>query len=85
MLLYFAAFLIVFGLLFAARDILEAVSRVPLPAGPLDRADQHRLQEAAREATRAALRDHVLYVVLAALAALGLGVWARVLPGLRTR
>ena len=79
LLLYFAAFVLGFGLLFALPALLEALRALPPGSGELTPEELARAQAAAR----AALAGRVPVVVVCALLALGLGLWRGVLPGLR--
>jgi hypothetical protein len=74
MMLYFAALFFAYCFALVSPVLMEiANSGVPGP-------EQEAL---AREATREALRGRVWIALVAAAATLGLGIWSRVLPGLR--
>jgi hypothetical protein len=79
LLLYFAVFVVGFGLLFALPSLLEAYRALPQGSGELTPEELAR----AREAARTALEGRVPLVVGCALVTLGFALWGGVLPGLR--
>ena len=72
--LYFAAFFFVYCAALVAPALLDVLRRVP--PGP-------EQQAASYDAARAALSARIPIALVAALATLALGLFARVLPGLR--
>ena len=77
MMLYFAALAFVYCFALASPILYRYFEIGSAPgAGP---EEQARLAEAMREA----LRGRLWIAALAAAATMGLGIWARVLPGLR--
>jgi hypothetical protein len=81
LLLYLFAFFAFFALLLALPDLLAGVRALPPAAGPITEEDRAAAARIAREA----LRGKLGYAFAAGAGALGLGLWARVLPGLRRR
>ncbi|MEB2345888.1 MAG: hypothetical protein OZ948_14250 [Deltaproteobacteria bacterium] len=81
LLLYFFGLLLFFALLLALPALLEAFRALPPHEGPLTDAERALAADVAREA----LHGRLPYAVIAALLALGLGIWTRSLPGLRQR
>ena len=79
MLFYFAALVILFGLLFALPDLLAAFRALPPGSGELTPEELARAQETAR----GALAGRVPLVIGCAFVALALAAWRGVLPGLR--
>jgi hypothetical protein len=77
--LYFFGFFLFFCLVMAMPALLDGLRSLPPSGGPIT--EQER--ELAAELTRDALRGRLLYALLATVAAVGLGVWTRALPGLR--
>jgi hypothetical protein len=69
-----------FALFFAFCFALVSPALYQIAISPLPGPEQERL---AREATREALRGRLWFAVIGATLTLGLGIWARVLPGLR--
>lgn len=78
-LFYFAAFVLLFGVLFALPDLLAAFRALPPGAGELTPAELER----ARDAARGALAGRVPLVIGCAFVTLGLAAWRGALPGLR--
>lgn len=76
---YFFAFFLFFCLLLALPALLEGLRSLPPSEGPIT--DQER--KLAAELTRDALRGRLPYALLATVVTLGLGLWAKALPGLR--
>jgi hypothetical protein len=72
--LYFAAFFLLYALFLVAPALLDVARRVP--PGP-------ELQAASFEAARGALSRRFPIALVASIATLALGIFARVLPGLR--
>jgi hypothetical protein len=79
LLLYFAALVVAYGVLFALPSLLEAYRALPPGSGELTPEELER----AREAARTALAGRVPLVVGAAFVTLALAVWRSALPGLR--
>lgn len=79
MALYFFAFFLFFCLVLALPALLEGFRSLPPGAGAIT--DQER--ELAAEIAQDALRGRLPYALLATVAALGLGLWTRALPGFR--
>jgi hypothetical protein len=79
LLLYFAVFVVGYGLLFALPSLLDAYRALPAGSGELTPEELARAEEAAHTA----LTGRVPVVVGAALVTLGLAVWRGLLPGLR--
>lgn len=77
--LYFFVFFVFFCLLLAMPALLEGLRSLP----PGDGAITERERELAAEIARDALRGKLPYALLATVAALGLGLWTRALPGFR--
>jgi len=73
MLLYFFAFLIVYCFALVSPALIEIAN------SPVSGPEQQRLAE---QAARAGLQGRLWIAVAAATATTGLGIWARVLPGL---
>jgi len=80
-LFYVAAFVIVYGLLFALPDLMAGARELPPGQAELTPEDLARAREIARDA----LRGRLLYAVAAALATFGLLVWRGWLPGVGAR
>lgn len=78
-LVYFFAFFLFFALLLALPDLLEGMRT--LPAATTIEAER----EAGARIARQAVEGKLVWALLAALAALGIGAYTRVLPGLRRR
>jgi len=78
-LLYFFAFFVFFALLLALPALLEGLRSLP----PAESIEAER--EAGARIARHALAGRLPLALLAALAAIGIGGYARVLPGLRDR
>ena len=77
---YVAAFTMLFGLAFALPDLVRGA--LALPPGPAELSEQELAR--AREIARGALDGGRMLIALAgAVVAVGLGVFARALPGLR--
>ena len=82
MLLYVAGFFVLFSLILALPELLEAASQ--LPPGPEELTEEELAQ--AREVSRQALSGGKVFAALAtAVIAVGLGTWHEVLPGLGPR
>jgi hypothetical protein len=79
--LYFFGLFAFFSLLLALPALLEALRELPPGQGPLTVEER----AIAAEATREALRGRVPFAGLAALVVLAVGLYARVLPGLKRR
>jgi hypothetical protein len=79
MLFYFAALVVLFGLIFALPDLVIAFRALPPGEGELTPAELAR----ARETARQALAGRVPLVVGCAFVTLGLAAWRGLLPGLR--
>jgi hypothetical protein len=77
--LYFFGCFVCFCVVLAMPALLDGLRSLPPSGGPIT--EQER--ELAAELTRDALRGRLLYALLATVAAVGLGVWTRALPGLR--
>jgi len=75
-LVYLAAFFVLYAMLLVLPELLDVLGN--MPPGPAQ-------EEAAREATRDALRGRLLWVFLLALVTSAVGAHYRVLPGLRSR
>lgn len=73
---YFFVALLVWGLLLAGPEMLEAWGELPPDADPA---------EAGREAVRNALRGRMPTAALAAVISMGALIWLDVLPGLRRK
>jgi hypothetical protein len=76
-----AAFVIVYGLLFALPDLLAGARELPPGSGELTPEELAR----ARDIARNALQGRVFYALAAALATFGLLVWRGWLPGVGAR
>jgi hypothetical protein len=74
--LYFSAFLLLFGLAAAAPALVEVLRTTP--PGP----EQEAI---AREAARRAVGPRLPIATAAALVATGIGIYARLLPGFRAQ
>ena len=74
MLLYLFVFLILYCFALVSPALLEIAS------SPVSGPEQQRLAE---QAARSGLQGRLWIAVAAATATTGLGIWARVLPGLR--
>ena len=79
MLLYLGGFFFLFAVVFALPDLIEAARNAPPGTGEFTPEEIARSQEIWREA----LRGRIFLVFAAAFVATGLGIYARVLPGLR--
>jgi hypothetical protein len=79
LMLYFFAFFIFFALLLALPDLLDGMRNMP-PATSID-AERAAGAEIARHAVDGKLR----FAFLAAAVVLGIGAYARVLPGIKRR
>ena len=79
LLFYFAALVLVFGLVFALPDLIAAFRALPPGSGELTPAELARAEETAR----ASLAGRVPLVIGAAFVTLGLAVWRGLFPGLR--
>jgi hypothetical protein len=79
--LYFAGFIVLFGVLFAAPDLVAGFRELPPGQGELTPAELAR----AREVARASLAGRVPLIVGCALVTLGFAIWRGALPGLRRR
>jgi hypothetical protein len=78
--LYVAAFTMLFGLALALPDLVRGA--MELPPGPRELSEEELAE--AREIAREALGGgRVLVALAAAVVTVGLGAYARVLPGLR--
>jgi hypothetical protein len=75
-LLYLAGFFTLFALLLIAPELSKVLEEVP--PGP----EQQRIAE---QVAREAARPRIFYALVLALAAVGLGSYLRVLPGLKGR
>jgi hypothetical protein len=75
-LLYLAGFFTLFALLLIAPELSKVLGEVP--PGP----EQQRIAE---QVAREAARPRIFYALVLALAAVGLGSYLRVLPGLKGR
>ena len=73
---YFFVFVLVWGLLLAAPEMLEAWRELAPEADPA---------QAGRAAVRNALRGRMLTAALAAVISMALLIWLDVLPGLRRK
>jgi len=74
MVLYFCAFVFLYCLAMVSPALFQIAS------APVSGAEQQKLAE---EAARRGLEGRLWIAVAAATATTGLGIWARVLPGLR--
>jgi hypothetical protein len=79
--LYLFGFFVVFALLIALPDLLAGARALPAGEGPLSAQER---EQAARIA-RAAVEGKLGLALVAAVAALALGAWTGVLPGLRRK
>jgi hypothetical protein len=78
-LVYFAALVLLYGLLFALPALVTAFQQLPPAAGELTPEEL----ATARETARSALAGRIPWVLAAALVTLGLALWRAALPGLR--
>jgi hypothetical protein len=78
--LYVAAFTFVFGLALALPDLVRGAMELPPGPAGISEEELDRGSEIARQALRG---GRVLLALAAAVVTVGLGVYARVLPGLR--
>jgi hypothetical protein len=76
-LVYFFGFFVFFALLLALPDLLEALRTLP-PAASIEEE-----RAAGARVARAALAGKLVWALVAAIVALGIGAYARVLPGLK--
>jgi hypothetical protein len=73
---YFFVFIVAWGVILAAPEMMEAWRELPPDADPA---------EAGRQVVRDALRGRMFTAGLAALISLGALIWLDVMPGLRRR
>jgi hypothetical protein len=78
-LVYFFAFFLFFALLLALPDLLEGMRTLPAAAT----IEEERA--AGARIAQQAVRGKLLWAVIAAAFALGIGAYARVLPGFKNR
>lgn len=78
--IYVAAFTVLFGLMFALPGLVEGARQ--LGPGPAQLSPEEMAQ-ARRIAAEAVGGGRLVVAFLAAALAVGVGVWARLLPGLR--
>jgi hypothetical protein len=78
-LVYFFVFFLFFGLLLALPDLVEGLRSLP-PAATLEEE-----RAAGARIARRAVQGKLLWAIVAAILALGIGAYARVLPGLKRR
>jgi hypothetical protein len=76
MLVYLAAFFLIYALLLVAPELASVAS----DAGSLP---PEELQARAHEAAQQAMRGKAVIALVLALATVGLGTWRRFLPGMR--
>ena len=76
-LLYVAGFFLLYALLFVAADL------APLLGAEGQALPPEELQARAQQVSQQAMRGKVPFALVAALATVGLGVWRRLLPGMR--
>jgi hypothetical protein len=79
--LYFFGFFLLFCFLLILPAMIEGAAQLPVGPGELTEAEKQRGAAIAREA----LRGKLPIALLATVAAVGLGSWKGVLPGLRRR
>ncbi len=79
--LYFFGFFLCFCLVLVLPALLEGLRSLPPSEGPLTEPER----ELAAELARDALRGRIPLALLATVAVLALGLWKRLLPGLRPR
>lgn len=77
MLLYFFAFFVFFALLLALPALLEGMRTIP----PANTIEAERAAGAA--IAKRAVQGKLLYALLATFVTLGIGAYARILPGLK--
>ena len=80
LLLYVAGFFLFYAMLFALPGLLGALRELEPSTAPLTPEELERAKQVSREALAG---GKVLLSLLAALATAGLGLWRRVLPGVR--
>jgi len=80
LLFYLAGFFLFYALLFALPDLLAELGRLEPGTGPLTPEQLERAKQVSREALGG---GKVLISLLAAFATTALGLWRRVLPGVR--
>ena len=78
-LVYFFVFFMLFALMLALPALLEAQRALPPTMS------EQEAMDAMKQAARGAVAGRLLWAVIAALVALGIGGYANVLPGLRKR
>ena len=80
LLLYVGGFFLCYAMLFALPDLIAAYRELPPSNAPLAPEELERAKQTSREALGG---GKLLISLLAALATAGLGLWRRVLPGVR--
>jgi hypothetical protein len=80
MLLYVAAFFVLYAMLFALPDLLAGARDLGPGPEELSPEELARARDTAHEAMSG---GKVLIALLASVATVGLGTWRRVLPGMR--
>jgi hypothetical protein len=76
-LLYVAGFFLLYALIFVAPDL------APLLGAEGQALPPEELQARAQQLSQQAMRGKVPLAIVASLATVGLGVWRRLLPGMR--
>ena len=76
-LLYVAGFFLLYALLFVAMDLAPLLGAEGQALAP------EELQARAQQVSQQAMRGKVPLALIASLGTVGLGVWRRVLPGMR--
>ena len=80
MIVYLAAFFVLYGLLFALPDLLQAAAE--LPPGP-EELTPEELEQARGVAAQALSGGKIQLALMASVVTVGLAAWQQALPGLR--
>jgi hypothetical protein len=80
LLLYVAGFFLFYAMLFALPGLISELRQLPPSTAPFTPEELERAKQVSQQALSG---GKVLLSLLAALATAGLGVWRKVLPGVR--
>ncbi len=80
LLLYVAGFFLCYAMLFALPDLIAGYRELPPSTAPLTPEELERAKQISQHALGG---GKVLLALLAALATAGLGIWRKLLPGVR--